>query len=79
MANITIKGIPGDTLDRLKNRASKNRRSLNKEIIQILDIESKAEKIHFEELMEKVEKVHARFKGTLSESEITKAKQIGRA
>jgi len=37
MATITIKNIPHNVYERLKNRASANRRSLNSEIITLIE------------------------------------------
>ena len=38
MASITIKNIPDQLLARLRERAARERRSMNKEIIRLLDV-----------------------------------------
>ena len=79
MANVTIRGIPSEILERLKSRANRNKRSLNEEIIQILDRYSRTQKMRYEELMEKARISRSRVNGTLSRAEIDKARKEGRA
>jgi plasmid stability protein len=38
MASITIKDIPEDLLERLRHRAAEDRRSMNREIIHLLNL-----------------------------------------
>ena len=37
MASLTIKGVPGSLLDLLRKRAELHRRSLNSEVLQLLE------------------------------------------
>lgn len=37
MANLTIKGVPGTLLEALRKRAELHRRSLNSEVLQLLE------------------------------------------
>ena len=46
MASITIKNIPDRLLARLRERAAMEQRSMNKEIIRLLDIGLSAERLH---------------------------------
>lgn len=46
MASITIKGIPDRLLARLRKRAATEKRSMNKEIIRLLDLNLPAERTH---------------------------------
>ena len=46
MASITIKNIPDRLLVRLREQAAMERRSMNKEIIRLLDIGLSAERAH---------------------------------
>ena len=46
MASITIKGIPDRLLARLRKRAAAEKRSMNKEIIRLLDLNLPEERIH---------------------------------
>lgn len=44
MASITIRNIPDELLDKIKERAKRQRRSLNNEIIKILEDSQNANK-----------------------------------
>ena len=46
MASITIKNIPGQLLARLRERAAMENRSMNKEIIRLLDSSLSADRTH---------------------------------
>ena len=46
MASITIKGIPDRLLSRLRERAATEGRSMNKEIIRLLDLSLSAHRTH---------------------------------
>ena len=46
MASITIKGIPDRLLARLRKRAAMEGRSMNKEIIRLLDLSFSAQRTH---------------------------------
>ena len=46
MASLTIKNIPDRLLARLRERAAMERRSMNKEIIRLLDVALSAERAH---------------------------------
>ncbi len=38
MPSVTIKDIPSDLLERLRQRAAKDKRSMNREVIYLLDV-----------------------------------------
>ena len=46
VASITIKNIPSSLLARLRERAAMENRSMNKEIIRLLDMSLSAERTH---------------------------------
>ena len=46
MASITIKNVPGELLARLRERAAMEKRSMNKEIIRLLDLSLSADPAH---------------------------------
>ncbi len=46
MASITIKDIPDPLLTRLRERAATEKRSMNKEIIHLLDLSLSAQRTH---------------------------------
>ena len=50
MTSITIKNIPGQLLARLRERAAMDKRSMNREIIHLLDRSLSAERAHALEL-----------------------------
>ena len=46
MASITIKGVPDQLLAQLRKRAAMEGRSMNKEIIRLLDLSLSAQRTH---------------------------------
>ena len=46
MASLTVKDIPGQLLARLRARAAMEKRSMNKEIIHLLDMSLSADRTH---------------------------------
>ena len=78
MPNITIKGITEDTLSLIKKKASSNSRSLNKEIIDLLDRHAKIQAYAKSDLLKEINKVKVLFEGKLSAESIRTAIQKGR-
>ncbi len=54
-ASLTIKGIPDDVLECLRERAKRNRRSMQGEVLTILEDTLKPRRITIEELSRRVE------------------------
>jgi plasmid stability protein len=81
MTTITIKNIPPVLYERIKQKAKVNRRSINNEIITILEqglaIRTQAEVSELLESARKIRELTARY--TLTDEEIEKAINEGRA
>jgi plasmid stability protein len=73
MANITIKNIPDDVYEQLKERAKRNRRSINNEVIHLIESQFRANQINVEEVLYKARKLRSKMKGSLTEEEIRQA------
>jgi len=58
MRNITVKNIPDDLYDKIKATASDNRRSINNEIINRLDLSLKSVKLDANSLLQRIENFH---------------------
>jgi plasmid stability protein len=78
MANITVKNIPEKTYQILKERAKRNNRSLNSEIILSLQLHALRSENNNSKILEIARKSQTMGKGFLTDSELIVAKQIGR-
>lgn len=77
--NLSLKEVPAATHRRLKERAEANHRSLNSEILAILDAALSSRRIDAEENIRKAQVLRQKFHGTVSETDLNKAKRAGRA
>jgi len=78
-ATITIKNIPDDLHMELKARAARHRRSLNGEIIAILEERLHRRKRKPEEVLASIHALRERFKDfRMTDEEIDQAKKEGR-
>ncbi|GIL23562.1 MAG: hypothetical protein BroJett042_20750 [Bacteroidota bacterium] len=73
MANITLKNIPDKTYALLKDRAKRNQRSINSEIIIAIRNHVLAEKPSPEEILAKAREFRSRIKVWLTPEEIEDA------
>ena len=79
MASITVKNIPEEIYDRLKQRARANRRSINGEIIVIIEDAVKSRKIAPEDFLVRARQLREKTAdNTITDDEFTLAKQAGR-
>lgn len=78
MPTLTIKGITADTLSLIKKKASANNRSLNKEIIDLLERHAKIQAFTKSDLLKEINKAKSLFDGKISASSIRSAVQKGR-
>jgi len=78
MPNVTIKGIAEDTLNLIKKKAAENNRSLNKEIIDLLNRYADTRTLDAKNILKEVDKVKKLMKGTLSPVTIKNAIRQGR-
>lgn len=71
MANITVKGIPDDLYERLKEQAEEHRRSINQEIIRCLERYVGRERESGEEWLERIDELRVTPEGgPLEEDEV---------
>ena len=79
MITITIKGIPKETHRELKRRAAAHRRSLNSEVISVLEMSVHRTSEDVRALIERARAVRARMKFVATADEIDRFKRVGRA
>lgn len=77
MATLTIRNLPDELHSALKERAKRNRRSLNQEIIAELAASNQQE-TRDDGLLERVAILRAQMKGFLTPEEIDSARREGR-
>ncbi|MCF7804034.1 MAG: Arc family DNA-binding protein [Candidatus Marinimicrobia bacterium] len=79
MKNITVKNIPDDLYEKIRDHAKSHRRSVNKEIIHCLSQAVEARPFDPEEHLESAQKFRQRTEShTLTPKEIADAKAHGR-
>jgi plasmid stability protein len=75
---VTIKDLPTRLHQRLKANAKLNRRSLNSEVITLLEGAVEPRKMSVDEILAAARSVRAQVKRELSDQEINRAKRQGR-
>lgn len=60
MASLTIKGVPDSLLDALRERAKQHRRSLNSEVLQLLESSAAAHRVDAEALLTRIHRLQER-------------------
>jgi hypothetical protein len=79
MATITVKDIPGDLYEHLKQSARVNRRSINSEVIVCLERALSSSRIDTEAVLARARMLRERTAGyTINDREFTEAKAAGR-
>lgn len=78
MATLTIRNVPNELHDALKERARKNRRSVNQEVIAELAAVAHVEESFGNAVIEKIWEMRSRMKGFMTADEIDAAKEEGR-
>ena len=79
MATLTIKNVPADLHERLKQRARQNRRSLNNEIIALLEQAFlRPDPENTEMLIHEIDQFNTQLGRTLDANVIARAKREGR-
>ena len=81
MASVTIRDLPPELHKRLKESAERNRRSLNAEIISMLEYAVPPGRPSDEEILARADARRARLKElgiTFTDEEITRYKNMGR-
>lgn len=77
-ATLSLKEVPGETHRALKERAQRNHRSLNGEILAILEAAVVSQRIEAVTVIRRAEALRARFDGRVTEIELSAAKRAGR-
>ena len=79
MPSITVKNIPAELYDRLKQSAAANRRSLNSEIITLIEQGVSASKVEAEAVLARARRLrrHTR-RQPITEAAFSAAKRSGR-
>jgi plasmid stability protein len=78
MANVTIKDLPVDLHERLKENARLNRRSLNAEVITLLEAAVEPRKLNVNEILRAARSVRSQVKRELTDHDINRMKRQGR-
>jgi antitoxin FitA len=78
MANVTIKDLPVTLHERLKENAKMNRRSLNAEVITLLEAAMEPRKVNVDEVLAAARAVRSQVKHELSDQDINRMKRQGR-
>jgi plasmid stability protein len=78
MANVTIKDLPADLHERLKENARMNRRSLNAEVITLLEAAVEPRKLNADEILAAARSVRSQVKRELTDHDINRMKRQGR-
>lgn len=79
MTTFTVKNIPTDIYDLLKQSATANRRSINSEIIVCIEKVVKSRRVEVETLLTRAREIRKKTEGyVLTDNEIAKAKVEGR-
>jgi antitoxin FitA len=79
MATLTLKNIPDSIYELLKEKAKTNRRSINNEVILLLQKYVAPPDDDVATFLEEARKLRARAKGMLTIEEIDEAKKMGRS
>lgn len=79
MPSITVKNIPDKLYKKIKASAGKNRRSINSEIITLLENNFSTEKIDIEKLIKEAEEIKSNLSFVVNEEELQYAKNEGRS
>ena len=78
MATLSIKNVPDALVKRLKNQAATNRRSLNLEVIAVLESATRSTPIDVQALLARARAVRIKLKRPVSDQYINRAKRHGR-
>lgn len=78
MATMTIKNIPDELYEQLKRRAAANRRSINNEVIVLIERAVQYQAQDPNEVLERVRVLREKLDLYVTEDEITAAKHEGR-
>jgi plasmid stability protein len=78
MASVTIKNLPEALYKKLKAQARVNNRSINGEILNLLQRETGERELNITEFLDRADKIKSRIKTKISDEEILTMKKEGR-
>jgi plasmid stability protein len=78
MPSITVKNIPNDIYDKVREQAEAHHRSINSEIIACLERVVSSQKVSSDEILYQARRLRNKAKGSLSSGDIDDAIQSGR-
>lgn len=78
-ATLSLKEVPTTTHRTLKERAERNHRSLNSEILAIREAAVSSQKIDSAENLRRARALRQKFTGSITETELQAAKRAGRS
>jgi len=78
MASVTVKDLPEKLHRQLKARAQQHRRSLNSEIIAVLEAATAPRKLDSDDLLARAATLRSRVGGQLTDSDLAVLRQAGR-
>lgn len=78
MATVTVKDLPEKLHRQLKARALRHRRSLNSEIISVLEAATASRKVDPDDLLARAAALRSRVGGRLTDSDLAALRQAGR-
>ena len=78
MATVTVKDLPEKLHRRLKARALQNGRSLNREIIAVLEAVAAPQKLDPDTLLARAASLRGRVRGRLNDSDLATLRRTGR-
>lgn len=70
--------MPEGLHNRIRMQAKRNRRSINSEIIYLLESFFEPDQINAEENLDRIRQLRSKFKGNIDEDELMKIKRDGR-
>jgi serine/threonine protein kinase len=78
MATVTVKDLPEKLHRQLKARALRHRRSLNSEIIEVLEAATTSQKVDPDSLLARAAALRSRVGGRLTDTDLAALRQAGR-
>ncbi|HLN93762.1 MAG TPA: Arc family DNA-binding protein [Thermoanaerobaculia bacterium] len=78
MATVTVKDLPEKLHRQLKARALRHRRSLNSEIIEVLETATTSRKVDPDSLLARAAALRIRVGGRLTDTDLAALRQAGR-
>ena len=78
MPSITVKNIPEEIYDRVREQAKAHHRSINSEIIACLEQTVKSQQVSTDDILQEARRLRKKAKGSLSSQEVESAINEGR-